>query len=889
MLRRYRCRNRCAILIARGLRWCTPGTGINHQDWSCYTVLSHGDPYAKSRILNFLTRTASDAKDRAVEVVAPTSHAAQLLPLAIEAGQPSEWTVRLCRFRMPSPWPIGQSSDGGFEPPTDSEAPHATLGTGIARNAKDAEIAAVMHAERIVERCGFQLFALPSKQTRHAEEQRKSGRLVALPESDPLAAARLDEIRNSPAPKPVVVSEPLVKQLTSTSASRDLAGGATASVEATTAASVPKDVIRPQRYFKMVPQATAKLVAAKAPSKIEVGGDAERDIEITLDEDGGDDGPPAGAANDVSHSTAHRDLLGVTPYPSDPRKAGDARAHSVDWRCWPRYTPHQRTHPLREREDESERGKFWLVDIGNEFQGDPHALLSPHLPCSDSVERVRDYFTFHGRDFDADMQVVPYCKPAAFDRAGPDDVVSCTVPLPGVQGVVAQGVASSRKLATVFAAMHAELLIDHLGKRIYPADELKQRLHADACYCAGRWASCTAADETLPQKLRHDEQMPRPLREWGGATERKEQGGRRRMQSHRVAPLTADEGFISMHHQMVACLRNHCLDANPDDVDEELIAALRQFCVDRGEAREAFFLNMDYSSQWRCTFLLPLPLKEYGLRGGYAVATSAGRARLLCARHAVETLCHLGIALYSDRKRQQEFDDRRRDSGLLVYPRDYTTGALIGAPVPALTRSPPSMREHGPLRPITPQLELDSVMWMNADRFDVAELAPEDIVLLRQATAEYFARAVKRPAPMPMNVFYGMQPVKGRLAAPSNTAWFPLPLPTSTPGAPVATLAVGRGTTRRHAERMAWTHTGRCIIHATRMHKGDPISTAWRQCPTAAAVDAWHERLELKHKTNRSAAVWPLADRHALDALGFVPRPVMDTVIASRCDDVAGR
>ncbi|CCW64660.1 unnamed protein product [Phytomonas sp. EM1] len=62
---------------------------------------------------------------------------------------------------------------------------------------------------------------------------------------------------------------------------------------------------------------------------------------------------------------------------------------------------------------------------------------------------------------------------------------------------------------------------------------------------------------------------------------------------------------------------------------------------------------------YRATTITPVP-RAYGVRGGNAIARSVAQAIQLCALHALDVLCALGLPLFLDPAKQTQFLRRRR-------------------------------------------------------------------------------------------------------------------------------------------------------------------------------------------------------------------------------------
>ncbi|CBZ23864.1 conserved hypothetical protein [Leishmania mexicana MHOM/GT/2001/U1103] len=119
------------------------------------------DSYAKAKVGNFVRRwlqpSASGAGD-----AAPSSSAVGLEVRQVQGcGEAMQYHAR---WRLPLPVEFGERYGEGFAP-----------------TPKEAEAVAAMHAERVIDALGFQLFQLSSKQRKHAEAARAAGRWAPMP------------------------------------------------------------------------------------------------------------------------------------------------------------------------------------------------------------------------------------------------------------------------------------------------------------------------------------------------------------------------------------------------------------------------------------------------------------------------------------------------------------------------------------------------------------------------------------------------------------------------------------------------------------------------------------------------------------------------------------
>ncbi|CBZ35902.1 hypothetical protein, conserved [Leishmania donovani] len=151
------------------------------------------DSYAKAKVGNFVRRclqpSASGADD-----AAPSSSAVGLEVRQVQGcGKATQYHAR---WRLPLPAEFGERYGEGFAP-----------------TPKEAEAVAAMHAERVIDALGFQLFQLSSKQRKHAEAARAAGRWAPMPTATttttasssgaPITTAEVVPPPDTPSPPPL--------------------------------------------------------------------------------------------------------------------------------------------------------------------------------------------------------------------------------------------------------------------------------------------------------------------------------------------------------------------------------------------------------------------------------------------------------------------------------------------------------------------------------------------------------------------------------------------------------------------------------------------------------------------------------------------------------------
>ena len=605
-----------------------------------------------------------------------------------------------------------------------------SLAIGYGDSRLDAEAAAAVHAERILDASGVQVCSLASLQIRHADAAKAAGRLAPYPAGHPDERTTLELIllkckEGSNMPLPVSTHSKIPSFVASSPVAPKVRSG----------------------NFKH------NTATAQHPMNAP-------DLIINLDGD-----------ND------------------DERLIGTPHTKNLDWRQPWRYPPNILGDKMR---DETEGGFFWLVELGPEYYHPSMAIWSPHVLCPASLPRVKSYFKRHGKKWKPHESLHKARK--GYGGALRAQFLVHTVRIPGLKtkdSVIATGIARDAQIAELLCAMHAELLIDYFDGALFGEDNARQNQHADEVWSCGRYAlPAEFVPEDVPERIKARHQRPpKPLREWMESyRENRRDVSRKSLLTKRVSPRTMEESFISNHHGLVGPLRIHVCDCHPDDATPELVNDLRQFCIDQGHVHENLPMVFQYHLQWRTTFILPVPTK-FGLRGSYAVTTTQEQGIRFAARHAVEILCWLGIPLYKDKEKQLQFEQQRRAQGLLVRPRDLDTGELIQAD-PKI-RSPPSLRLYGDPGPFVPHLILNGMLNYDGHNFCVddvggadgesrsvnSEMRSQDIAdFIRPTVDEYYSLRCGLPQRPQPYWYSGLQYAGGLFRAPCHTCAMPFPL-----------------------------------------------------------------------------------------------------------------
>jgi hypothetical protein len=354
---------------------------------------------------------------------------------------------------------------------------------GIARTERDAEALAAMHAERVIDACGVPLFGLPSMQQRHAEAAKADGRWAPTPE---------DAIRDAgvPLPPPLRMlgnrdfGGPSSRITTTTNSSNDAtASGASATVSAATSDAAASEGGS---------ASSSGLGEGKAP---EGGADAAASASAASN------GVAGNEAAGADRFRMDQSIEGITEFPP-----GSTVATMYCLSPWAFAAMHRAPTLPANIIDATEGGAFQLVNcISNRFSPSTHAVSLPSIYDRDAALK-RVLAAFPKRDSSTGdvfvqrpvvekdvMTVTHVVVPGAGMRMF---VAEAVLALPNGRTVIARGKAHERQIATHLCGMHAELLFDWYGIRVYPNDPTKQLLHAKAAMEAGRWAPVPPALRT---------------------------------------------------------------------------------------------------------------------------------------------------------------------------------------------------------------------------------------------------------------------------------------------------------------------------------------------------------------------------------------------------------
>ncbi|KPA82409.1 putative mitochondrial hypothetical protein [Leptomonas pyrrhocoris] len=155
---------------------------------SAFVDVEHVDPFARPRMLGFVRR--HHIEDLSGDVGSNGSNGSADAAFVTEELLGGAFHARLCLPVTPAGARfLGCDSD-------DTPGAKCLWAHGVANTAKDAELLAAMHAERMADLLGYHLYSLPSKQRKHAEMARQAGRYASTPDdrsSGPSAQERREQ------------------------------------------------------------------------------------------------------------------------------------------------------------------------------------------------------------------------------------------------------------------------------------------------------------------------------------------------------------------------------------------------------------------------------------------------------------------------------------------------------------------------------------------------------------------------------------------------------------------------------------------------------------------------------------------------------------------------
>ncbi|KAG5508829.1 hypothetical protein JKF63_05331 [Porcisia hertigi] len=554
--------------------------------------------------------------------------------------------------------------------------PHGSrVAEGVAEDAKEAEVLAAMHAERVCDALGVQLFRLRTAQQKHADAVRKEeGRYAPYPD-DPVKP------RGTPVPPPLRLLRTRrldsSREPTVPSAQEGFPGAVTA-----TAAKQGKS-----------PLSRTPPAQQEAPRASEVSSSSS-----SLAEKGLGDGvspPCSGRSSGAAGGTMKPDSTKIVlrrhdpvddyarcvPHYTDDQHAERVRAYAnsvyYPWMCqWEEVAVTQvdacaalkggamhndgssagMSGPVF---DPSESG-MWSMVNERDMRCSPtpqDALVLPIVydgPCAEA--RITDYYLQHNTSLKENLTV---CT-AAGSTGSPQRMIQAELRLIGLT-VTAKGKAQTEQMAIHLAAMHAELLLDALGHPLFPADPQRQARHAEAVAGYGRWAMNPLTGRvTSPNP--HDA-LPLPLKIQIGTDEIWLRPEAQRQLGHRWSD---SERIIVAMQQLNTQIEDEIEINPPAELLEEAEQMLQDWQAHIAKSRFThLFVLFNMENAYQATTILPVP-RQFGIRGGLGIGKTRKMAVQVCSLHALDTLCALGVPLCVDAERERRYLQRRAALGMVL-------------------------------------------------------------------------------------------------------------------------------------------------------------------------------------------------------------------------------
>lgn len=325
--------------------------------------------------------------------------------------------------------------------------------------------------------------------------------------------------------------------------------------------------------------------------------------------------------------------------------------------------------------DATENGLFQMVNLqSTRVSSTIDALLLPNIyEGAAAYDRLTVYFLAYGVDIKKQVTVSHVVVPGFSTR-----MYVAEIHLLGGITVLARGKGQERQGAIYLAAMHAELLLDALGKPLFPKDPARQQRHADAAHDFGRWAvrpsehPNTWQQGVEPPPAVRALPLPLPLKQQVGGDEVWMDPS-----AHQKGRKSFGERVVYAHNELNTFV-NEFLEVHPHPA---LLQEAREILVQwqRRVAKNTdcpnLFVVTRMGDVYRCSTITPVP-KEFGVRGGNAVGKTIDQAIGLASLHALDTLYALGIPISTDPETEAKLRAQRDALGLWTQPREELPAAL---------------------------------------------------------------------------------------------------------------------------------------------------------------------------------------------------------------------
>ncbi|KAG5482050.1 hypothetical protein LSCM1_05765 [Leishmania martiniquensis] len=654
------------------------------QQWD-YCDVHTVDTFARGRIANFVRRMGhSDRKLFCVRVMTPAE-------AAVITGSATGPTLFAATCQLPLPAPHG-----------------SRVAEGVAEDAKEAESLAAMHAERVCDALGVQLFRLRTAQQKHADTvRREEGRYAPYPDDPvkplgtpvppPLRLLRTNaaSARSSvPAQWPLSKVPSVPEKVPQTSGARSSPSAESSVGDGSSASVSPAAVggsVAP--HPSAGPATPAGNSASPDPTRIVLRRHDPLDDYVRL----------VSHYTDEEHAERVRTYASSAYYPWVCQWEGTVVAE-VDASAAPKAGAMSSDSTVAaaaiattvgQTFDPTENG-MWAMVNDRDARCSPtpqDALVLPIVydgPCAEA--RLTDYYLQHKSTLKQHLTV----RSASGSTRGPQRMVEAELQLMGLP-ITAKGKAQTEQMAIHLAAMHAELLLDALGHPLFPADPHRQARHAEVVAGYGRWAMNPLTGCVTPPNPH--EALPLPLKIQIGTDEVWLGPEARRHLGHRWS----DSEHIIVAMQQLNAQAVEEVEINPPaELLEEAERILEEWQAHVAKSRFThLFVLLDMESAFQATTVLPVP-RQFGIRGGLGVGKTRKMAVQVCSLHALDTLCALGVPLCVDPEQERQYLQHRAALGMVLQRTlPATDGSLMsasGASVRSVPRLPAYVVEGSHVR-----------------------------------------------------------------------------------------------------------------------------------------------------------------------------------------------
>lgn len=237
--------------------------------------------------------------------------------------------------------------------------------------------------------------------------------------------------------------------------------------------------------------------------------------------------------------------------------------------------------------------------------------------------------------------------------------------------VVAKGKAMEAPLALQLAAMHAEMLIDFYGLRLFPNDRAKQRQHSIAAIGVGRWAIGGSEGQAGDDRPITATMAPLPLKQLTGVQVAEDDAGTAAVRSSR----SLHERIVAMHVNLTVGCQSLLEVHPPPGMMMAAPSVLRRYISQcTGSFYPELFVVGKIGEFWRAATVLPFHLhtsvagqdstgsitdestNETQIRGGLGTGRTVLQACQLAALNALDNLALMNIDVWSVRDMEKGSD-----------------------------------------------------------------------------------------------------------------------------------------------------------------------------------------------------------------------------------------